>query len=166
MNEAVQIDFVGPFPTSSKHQFQYILHMQDLLSRYIVMVPTTDASSETASRNFFDRWICMFGLPRTLSSDRGTHFTSELFQAVCREAGIKQQLGSSYHPRSQAQVERQNQLMDNLRCMCRNNVDEWPEMVPHLQFSHNTSRNSTKGTVSALAHVWSPSQTTRTGNCP
>ena len=76
---------------------------------------------------------------------RSRYSTSELFQVVCREAGIQQQLGWPYHPRSQAQVERQNQLMDNLRCMCRKNVDEWPELVPHLQFSHNTSRNATTG---------------------
>ena len=81
----------------------------------------------------------------SLSSDRGTHFTSGLFQAVCQEIGIQQRLGSPSHPRSQAQVERQNQLIDNLRCMCRNNVDDWPELVPHLQFSHNTSRNATTG---------------------
>ena len=42
-------------------------------------------------------------------------------------------------------MERQNQLIDNLRCMCGNNVDDWPEMVPYLQFSHNTSRNATTG---------------------
>lgn len=29
--------------------------------------------------------------------------------------------------------------------MCGNNVDDWPEMVPYLQFSHNTSRNATTG---------------------
>ena len=145
MNGIIQIDFVGPFPSSGKHQFRYILHIQDILTRYILMVPTLDATSETASRILVDRWVCLFGLPRNLSSDRGTHFTSELFQAVCREAGIQQQLGSPYHPRSQAQVERQNQLIDNLKCMCRNNVDEWPELVPHLQFSHNTSRNATTG---------------------
>ncbi|KAK3877481.1 hypothetical protein Pcinc_017807 [Petrolisthes cinctipes] len=145
MNGTVQIDFIGPFPSSSKHRFRYILQMQDILTRYIIMVPTPDATSETASRILVDRWVCLFGLPRTLSSDRGSHFTSELFQAVCREACIQQQLGSPYHPRSQAQVERQNQLVDNLRCMCQNNVDEWPELVPHLQFNHNTSRNATVG---------------------
>ncbi|KAK3865694.1 hypothetical protein Pcinc_028704 [Petrolisthes cinctipes] len=145
MNGTVQIDFIGPFPSSSKHHFLYILQMQDILTHYIIMVPTPDATSETESRILVDRWVCLFGLPRTLSSDRGSHFTSELFQAACREACIQQQLGSPYHPRSQAQVERQNQLVDNLRCMCQNNVDEWPELVPHLQFSHNTSRNATVG---------------------
>lgn len=145
MNGTVQIDFIGPFPSSSKHHFRYILQMQDILTRYIIMVPTQDATSETASRILVDRWVCLFGLPHTLSSDRGSHFTSELFQAVCRETCIQQQLGSPYHPCSQAQVERQIQLVDKLRCMCQNNVDEWPELVPHLQFSHNTLKNATIG---------------------
>ena len=98
VNEAVQDDFVGPFLTSSKHKFRYIFHMQDILSRYLVMVPTHDATSETAYRVLFDRWVCLFGLPHSISSDRGPHFTSELFRAVCIKAGIEQQLGSPYHP--------------------------------------------------------------------
>lgn len=141
----MQIDFVGPFSTSGKHKFRYVLHMQDILTRYIVMAPTLDATLDTASRTLFNRWICMFGLLRTLSSDRGTHFTSNMFQVVCREAGIQQWLGSPYHPHSQAQVERQNQLVDNLRCLCTNNIDHWPEMVPHLQFSHDAARNTSTG---------------------
>lgn len=141
----MQIDYVGPFPTSGKHEFRYVLHMQDILTRYIVMVPTFDPTSDTVSRTLFDRWICMFGLPHPLYSDRGTHFTFEMFQAVCREGGIQQRLGSPYHPRSQAQVERQNQLVDNFRCLCTNNIDQWPEMVPYLQFSHNTAKNASSG---------------------
>lgn len=73
------------------------------------------------------------------SPDVTSGVLAALTAAVCREARIQQRLGSPYHPRSRAQVERQNQLMDNLRCLCTNNIDQWPEMVPHLQFSHNSS---------------------------
>ncbi|XP_042234604.1 uncharacterized protein LOC121874517 [Homarus americanus] len=119
--------------------------MQDVLTRYIVMVPTCDATSDTAARALFGRWVCTFGVPYSLSSDRRPHFRPEMFQAVCQMAGIHQKLGTPYHPRSQAQVERQNQLMDNLWCLCDNNIDLRPEMVPHLQYSHNTSWNATTG---------------------
>ncbi|KAG7172785.1 uncharacterized protein LOC121861365 [Homarus americanus] len=109
------------------------------------MVPTCDATSDIAARTLFDRWVCTFGVPQSLSSAWGPHFTSEMFRAVCRMTGIHQKLGMLYHPRSQAQMERQNQFMDNLQCLCDNNFNLWPEMVPHLQFSHNSSRNATTG---------------------
>lgn len=112
--------------------------MQDILTHYIMLMPTVGATSDTASRILFDSWICIVGFPQTLSSDRGTYFTSELFQAVCQEAGIRQQFGAPYHPRSQAQVERQNQQLDNLRCMNGNNVDEWRRdgSAPTVQSQH------------------------------
>ena len=144
-NDQVQIDFVGPFPRSGQHSCRYVLHIQDVLTRYVVMVPTASCTAEEAADILTDRWICVFGVPGMISSDQGSHFTSEVFRATCRLMGLQQKFGSPYHPRSQSQVERQNQLMDNVRCLCDNNVDLWPKMISRVQFSHNTSPNSTTG---------------------
>lgn len=143
--EVVMIDFVGPFQPASTHNFRYVLQIQDVFSRYILFVPTVNALATTAVDAMMDRWISMFGVPKALRSDRGPHFVAEVFEGMCRRAGIKQKLGSPEHPQSQAQVERQNQLVNNVRCLCENKAEGWPSAIMRVQFSHNAAVNSTTG---------------------
>ena len=42
-------------------------------------------------------------------------------------------------------MERQNQLTNQMRCLCENNVEKWPEAMYKVQCSHNTSVNATTG---------------------
>ena len=141
----LQVDFAGPFPRTDAHPYRYVLQIQDVFSRYLMLVPAPDCTAETAARLLFDRWICTFDVPIEISSDRGPHFTAETFRAMCRRLEIRQILGTPLHPEGQGQVERQNQLLRNLRCMCSNDVRIWPTKLPQLQFSHNTAVNASTG---------------------
>ena len=141
----LQVDFVGPFPQTDAHPFRYVLQIQDVLSRYLMLLPAPDSTAETAARLLFDHWICTFDVPVEISSDRGPHFTAETFRAMWRRLGIRHVLGTPLHPEGQGQVERQNQLMRNLRCMCFNDVRLWPKKLSQLQFSHNTAANASTG---------------------
>lgn len=51
---------------------------------------------------FFSR----VGLPREVQHDRGTNFTSGVFQEVMYELGFQQVVSSAYHPQSQGAIER------------------------------------------------------------
>lgn len=143
--EEVMIDFVGPFQAARTHDYRYVLQIQDVFSRYILFVPTIDALATTAVDAVMDRWVSMFGVPKRLRSDRGPHFIAEVFEGMCKAAGIKQKLGSPEHPESQAQVERQNQLVNNVRCVCENKAEGWPSAIMRVQFSHNAAINATTG---------------------
>ena len=143
--EALQVDFLGPFPRSDVHPYQYILQIQDVLSRYVRFIPTIRSDAVTAAETLFEEWICVFGYPLDIGSDRGKHFASEVFRTVCSLGGINHHMGASYHPQSQGQVERQNQLLVQVRCLCNNGVDDWPEALVRIQLSHNMSVNETTG---------------------
>ena len=108
----VQIDFCGPFHKSVPDGMEYVLAIQDALSRYCILVPTKDCRAETAAPVFRERWVCPFGIPLIVQSDRGTHFTAVVFEETCRALGIDHRMSSPNHSQSQGQVERQNQLMD------------------------------------------------------
>ena len=140
--EKLQVDFVGPFPSTDAHRFRYVLQIQDVFSRYLMLLPAEDSTAETAARLVHDRWVCTFGVPVTITSDRGPHFAAETFRAMCRRIGVRHVMGAPLHPQSQGQVERQNQLISNLRCLCTNDVRVWPTKIFELQFSHNTAVNA------------------------
>ena len=125
---------------------EYILAIQDVFSRYCILIPTRDCKAKTAAAQVFrERWVCQFGIPLMVQSDRGTHFTALVFQETCKALGIKHILSSSNHPQSQGQVERQNQLVDNIRCVIEEEPYSWTRAVAVVQFAHNTAVNATTG---------------------
>ena len=143
--EEVMIDFLGPFQSARTHSFKYVLQIQDVFSRFLLLIPCEDATMRTAARILVNNWVCLFGVMQKLRSDRGTHFTGGVFEEVCRQLGIKHKFGSPEHPESQGQVERQNQLLNHVRCLCENDIETWHEALFRVQCSHNSSKNAATG---------------------
>ena len=141
----IQIDFVGPFQPSVPDQFRYVLAIQDVLTRYSLLVPAIDCTADTAARIILERWLTVFDIPEVIQSDQGSHFTGDVFSKLCAAIGIRQALSSPNHAQSNGQVERQNQLIDNVRCVCDADIAAWPDAVVSVQYAHNTSPNATTG---------------------
>ena len=78
--------------------------------------------AETAAMVLLERWVTVFDIPETVQSDRGLHFTGAVFREMCRAIGMRQALSSPNHAQLNGQVERQNQLIDNVRCVCEDNT--------------------------------------------
>jgi len=51
-------------------------------------------------------------IPSKLISDRDVRFTSQLFQEICRQLGIQQNMSLAYHPKTDGQSEQTNQTME------------------------------------------------------
>ena len=66
--------------------------------------PTT--SSTKATTDLLEQDFAHFGYPHTIVSDNATTFSSEEFQAWCRERGIIHLTGAPYHPATNGAVER------------------------------------------------------------
>ena len=146
----LQIDFAGPFKAAQSHPYRYALQIQDILSRFVRLVPCVGDTAKEAGQCLVEQWVCIFGVPSSINSDQGTHFTSELFEGICKVLGIKHKLGAPKHPESQGQVERQNQLLAQVRCVCDNDAEQWPEAIARVAFAHNSAENKTTG-ISPLA---------------
>jgi hypothetical protein len=52
------------------------------------------------------------GLPSQLISDQDMWFTSGLFQEICNQLGIKQNISLAYHPETDGQSECTNQTVE------------------------------------------------------
>jgi len=100
----VHIDIVGPLPSSLG--YSYLLTMIDRTTRWPEAVPLSSISTETCVRAFISSWISRFGVPATLTSDRGAQFTSSVWAGVCRVLGISTSQTTSFHPQSNGMIER------------------------------------------------------------
>nr|GFC24710.1 reverse transcriptase domain-containing protein [Tanacetum cinerariifolium] len=73
------IDFMGPFPSSKGNK--YILVAVDYLSKWVKAkaLPTNDARVVV---KFLKSLFSLFGTPKAIISDRGTHFCNDQFSRV------------------------------------------------------------------------------------
>lgn len=140
----VMVDCVGPLPKTKKG-YEYLLTILDMSTRFPEAVPLRNIRARTvidALIQFFTR----YGLPREVQSDRGTNFTSTVFQAVMNELGIEQVTSSAYHPQSQGAIERFHRtLKDMVRAYSDQFPSEWDAAMPFLMFAVRDTVNESTG---------------------
>jgi transposase InsO family protein len=62
--------------------------------------------SETSAAALTFTWISHFGVPETITSDRGLQFTSNLWLQLCKMLNISHKQTTAYHPESNSAVKR------------------------------------------------------------
>jgi transposase InsO family protein len=60
----------------------------------------------TVHAPFVIHWITRFGVPTTITSDRGPQLTSSLWAALCKMLSISHCQTKAYHPEANCAVER------------------------------------------------------------
>ena len=70
------MDFIMSLPTSTRGN-DAIFSIIDRFSRVCCFVPiTTTCSALDVANIFFEKWICKYGVPKKIISDRDVRFTS------------------------------------------------------------------------------------------
>ena len=86
----------------------------------------------------------MHGIPKDIVSDRDRRFQARFWQALQKAFGTKLNFSSSYHPETDGQTERINQILeDMLRACILDFQGKWEEFLPLVEFSYNNSYQST-----------------------
>ena len=72
--------------------------------------------------------------------DRSTQFTSRFCEKLHEAMGTKLNFSSAYHPQTEDQTERINQVLeDMLRACALQFKDSWDDSLPNAEFSYNNS---------------------------
>ena len=75
----IHIDFAGPAKTTPDGN-KYILSV----AKYRCAIPTAIRSAQEAAEALEKEVFLKFGMPETIYSDQGTHFTGQEFEEFCR----------------------------------------------------------------------------------
>jgi transposase InsO family protein len=79
-------------------------------------IPRSETSVAACAKALTFTWISRFGLPKTITSDHGPQFTSNLWLQLCKMLNISHKQTTAYHPESNGAVERlHHHLKDALR---------------------------------------------------
>src|SRR6266404_3160135 len=86
------------------------------------------------------------GLPQQIISDRGPQFAAKLIQEFWKKLGVKSSLSTAFHPQTDGQTEQVYQELEQyLRIFCNFQQDNWAELIPFMEFAHNTQSHSATG---------------------
>ncbi|XP_068215111.1 uncharacterized protein [Palaemon carinicauda] len=142
--DKIIIDCVGPLPKTSRRN-EYILSVLCPTTRFPLAFPLKNISA----RNIIQQLIkvfTLFGFPRELQCDRGTNFTSTLFQSALHQFNIFNVLSSAYHPQSNGALERVHQTLKNLlRRYGMETEKEWDEDIDLLLYILRSVPNESTG---------------------
>ena len=133
----IHVDLVGPLPVSSEGQ-SYVMTIIDRSTRWVEVIPLASTTATKCADALVSGWIARFGIPATITTDRGVQFTSAVWAVLCNRLGIKHVTTTSYHPQSNGLVERfHRQLKDSLRARLASS--EWPSHLPWVLLGLRTA---------------------------
>lgn len=142
--ERLAIDVVGPLPLTINGN-RFILTMQDDLTKYSYAVPISNHEAQTIATEL-SKFITLFGIPKTILSDQGSDFTSQLMRNVSKLFQTKHIFSSPYHPQTNGALERSHlTLKDYLKHYINEKQNDWDSFIPFAMFAYNCHIHTSTG---------------------
>ena len=138
----------APPHVTCKHR--YLLTAIDRSTRWFEAVPLADISAETVLEAFIRCWVARFGVPKRVTSDMGTQFTSSTWSSWCEYLQVEHITTTAFHPQSNGMVERlHRQIKDALRA--RGASTEWESHLLWLLLGLRTAPKEESGISTSKA---------------
>jgi hypothetical protein len=144
--DEVGMDFAVGLPKTPKgHDSIWVI--VDRITKVAHFLPVrTNYGGEKLARLDVDNIVKLHGVPSIIVSDRGTQFTSRFWKSLHKAMGTKLDFSSAYHPHTDGQTERVNQIVeDMLRACVLTYGKDWEQSLPYAEFSYNNGYQSSSG---------------------
>lgn len=153
--QEISMDFITGFPESEDQEkpVNAVLVVVDRFTKMSRFLPVNTTITSVELAELIHREIELrYGAPKGIVSDRGSVFTSDFWSALCYHSKIRKRLSTAFHPQTDGQTERANQVLETyLRCFTTEQQAKWPILLPEAEFAVNNSRSQTTGTTPFFA---------------
>ncbi|KAF4482546.1 Transposon Tf2-9 polyprotein [Colletotrichum fructicola Nara gc5] len=161
--QSISLDFIVKLPKSREPltgiHYDSVLVIVDRLTKYAYFIPYKETSNaEECAYTFLKYIIANHGTPKEIVSDRDKIFTSNFWKSIMSHLGIKQSMSTAFHPQTDGQTERINQILETyLRAYVNYDQDNWVVLLPIAQFAYNSAvGESTKESPFYLNYGFEP----------
>ena len=143
--DSIFIDYLGPLTQIG--ELNHILVMADRFSRELVLEATGEPDATTTARLLYERWFCVKGIPKFITSDGASHFTEhDHMEELTRILHVNHHISAPYHPEGHSAVERQiYTVTQSIRALVRESPD-WTVLVKPIEFACNSAVSRMLGT--------------------
>ena len=120
-------------------QHDSIMVVVDKLTKASHFIPVKSTYQTNAIAKIFMKEIFrLHGLPKAIISDRDPTFTSNFWKGLFANLGTKLNFGAAYHPQTNAQTEKVNQVLeDMLRMYVMDKPFKWEDYLHLVEFAYN-----------------------------
>src|SRR6187551_1451454 len=134
------MDFITGLPRTQRG-FDSIWVIVDRLTKVAHFLPVkTTYTGARLAELYMERIICLHDVPKKIVSDRGTQFTSHFWQKLYESLDTKLHFSSAYHPQTDGQTERTNQILEDMLRACALQYGvSWEKSLCYAEFSYNNS---------------------------
>jgi hypothetical protein len=156
--ESLNIDFAS-MPTSIDG-FDAFVIISDRLSKLIQVVPCYETTTAKEFAHLFYRnwFLCGFGMPSSIVSDRDSRFLSKFWTAFCSISGIRRDLSTSRHQQTDGGAEVLVGILKTaFKGISNHKQSDWTVKLQEVKFSYNNSTHYATGfTPFYLAYAFDP----------
>jgi hypothetical protein len=138
--DEIRMDFIVGLPRT-RTGYDSIWVVVDRLTKAAHFIPVkTTYNSAVLTELYMSQIVCLHGIPKKIVSDKGTQFTSHFWQQLHEALGTHLKFSSAYHPQTDGQTERTNQILeDMLRACALQDKIGWDKRLAYAEFSYNNS---------------------------
>ena len=143
--ERIAVDILRPLPKTKRGNTSVVV-VGDYFTKWTEAFAIPDQEATTVARVIVEEFVCRFGVPRQLHSDKGSNFESKLFQQMCKLLEIDKTRTSSRRPQSDGMVERFNRTLESMLSMyAEKKSNTWDEHLPYVMLAYRSSVHASTG---------------------
>jgi len=141
--KSMAMDFITDLPKSEV--YDTILVVIDRLTRMSHFIRCSkDLDAQQFTNLFMKEIVRLHRLPHEIITDRGTLFTSDLWNETTGKLGIERRLRTAFHTQTDGQTERTNAILEQyLRAYINYQQDDWCCYLPLAEFAYNNGYQET-----------------------
>ena len=112
---------------------------------HFILVKSTHKIDDIA-KIFMMETLKLHGFPKEIVYDRDAKFTSNFWQGLFAYLGIKLNFSTAYHPHTDGQTERGNQVLeDMLHMYVMEKPTKWEYYLHLVEFAYNNGQQASLG---------------------
>ena len=142
--DKITMDFIEGLPrTPTGHDSIWVI--VDRLTKVAHFIPITKGTPAVKLAELYQKEIVrLHGIPQVITTDRDSLFTSHYWGELHRALGTKLQFSTAFHPQTDGQTERVNQVLEDMLRMCILDFGgTWEKHLPLVEFAYNNSYQAT-----------------------
>jgi hypothetical protein len=99
------VDYVGPLPTTAAGN-SYIIVCVEYFTKWPIALATPAADARTSAKFIFDHVVCVFGPPKQMICDNGSHFHNAVMEELFRLLQSDLSYAAAEKPSTMGEAER------------------------------------------------------------
>ena len=140
--DQISMDFITDLPNVKGYNQCWVA--VDRFTKMAYFIPLKNRKAKELAGIFVCEIWGLYGLPKRIVSDRDIVFMSSFWQEVMRLLELALDKSSAYHPQTDGQTERVNQVLEHyVRTHCTWDQDNWVELLLFAEFCYNNTVHST-----------------------